>query len=202
MARTGRPRSFDRDAALEAALLLFWKHGYEPTTLSLLKEAMGSISPTSFYAAFGSKEALFREVITRYRTTHGSVTDILHDDSLPPREVVETCLRRSVAMQTDASHPIGCLVAQGASNCGPENQFAANVLAAERKANFEAMFRQVERAVSSGHMPPDTNVKAIAMLFNTIMLGIATSARDGASRDELELAIGLAMKSWPDHPRV
>jgi len=202
MARTGRPRGFDRDAALEAALHLFWEHGYEPTTLSLLKEAMGGISPTSFYAAFGSKEALFREVIARYRTTHGSVTDILRDENLPPREVVETCLRRSVAMQTDASHPIGCLVTQGASNCGPENQFAANVLAAERKANFEAILRQVERAVSSGQAPPDTSPRAIATLFNTLMLGIATSARDGADREDLELAIGLAMKSWPDGPSV
>lgn len=200
MARTGRPRGFDRDAAINAAMTLFWEHGYEPTTLSLLKEAMGGISPTSFYAAFGSKEALFREVVERYRITHGSVTDILRDESLPPRDVIEACLRRSVAMQTDASHPIGCLVTQGATNCGSDNRFATELLAAERKANFNAMLKQVERAVSLGHIPPGTDPHGVTTLFNTMMLGIATSARDGASRDKLETAIGLAMKSWPDHP--
>ncbi|RYH00891.1 TetR/AcrR family transcriptional regulator [Salipiger sp. IMCC34102] len=196
MARTGRPRGFDRDAALDAAMHLFWEHGFEPTTLNMLKEAMGGISPTSFYAAFGSKEALFREVVERYRVTHGSVTDILRDESLPPREVVETCLRRSVAMQTDASHPIGCLVTQAATNCGPENQFAAEVLSAERRANFDAIFKQVERDIASGHMPPDTDAHANATLFSTFMVGIATSARDGASREALERAVSLAMASW------
>jgi len=196
MARTGRPRGFDRDAALDAAMHLFWEYGYEPTTLNLLKEAMGGISPTSFYAAFGSKEALFREAVERYRITHGSVTDILRDESLPPREVVETCLRRSIAMQTDVSHPIGCLVTQAATNCGPENQSAAAVLTAERRANFKAIIKQVERAIASGHMPSDTDVHAVATLFNTFMVGIATSARDGASREELEKAVGLAMASW------
>jgi len=196
MARTGRPRSFDREAAIDVAMHLFWEHGYEPTTLNLLKDAMGGISPTSFYAAFGSKEALFREVVERYRVTHGSVTDILREESLPPREVVETCLRRSIAMQTDVSHPIGCLVTQAATNCGPETQFAADALTAERRANFEAIIKQVERGVASGHLPPDTDVHAVATLFSTFMVGIATSARDGASREELERAVSLAMASW------
>lgn len=177
---------------------LFWEHGYEPTSLSLLKEAMGRISPTSFYAAFGSKEALFREVVERYRTTHGSVTDILRNESLPPREVIEICLRRSAAMQTDASHPIGCLVVQGATNCGPDNRFAVEILASERKANFAAMVRQVQRAAQSGQVPPDTDSRAVATMFNTFLLGIATSARDGASSAALEAAIGVAMACWPE----
>lgn len=200
MARTGRPRGFDRDAALNSAMHLFWEHGYEPTSLSLLKDAMGGISATSFYAAFGSKEALFREVVERYRVTHGSVTDILRDESLPPREVIETCLRRSAAMQTDGSHPIGCLIVQGASNCGPENSFAAEVLSAERRANLDAMIGQVQRAVSSGQLPSRTDARAVATMFNTFLVGIATSARDGASLDELKAAISLAMACWPDHP--
>ncbi len=197
MPRTGRPRGFDRTAALDAAMGLFWEHGYEPTSLNLLKDAMGGISPTSFYAAFGSKEALFREVVERYRATHGGVTDILRDETLPPREVIETCLRRSAAMQTDASHPIGCLIVQGATNCGPENRFAAEILASERQANLAAMVGQIQRAALSGQVPPDTDSRAVAMMFNTFLLGIATSARDGATHEELEAAIGVAMASWP-----
>ncbi|MBJ2153176.1 hypothetical protein [Paracoccus sp. IB05] len=73
-------------------------------------------------------------------------------------------------------------------------------IAAERKANFDAMIVQIRRAASSGHLPPATDARAVATMFNTFLLGIAMSARDGASREELEAAIELAMKSWPDHP--
>jgi len=73
MARTGRPRGFDKDEALEQATHLFWEHGYKATALSQLKAAMGGISASSFFAAFGSKEALFRAVLDRYARTHGQV---------------------------------------------------------------------------------------------------------------------------------
>ncbi len=95
MPRTGRPRAFDRSAALDAAMRLFWEHGYETTSLDQLKRAMGSLSPASFYAAFGSKAALFKEALARYRSTYGQVTAPLYDQSLPPRQAIEQSLRAS-----------------------------------------------------------------------------------------------------------
>jgi AcrR family transcriptional regulator len=198
MARTGRPREFDRQAALEAALVLFWKQGYEPTSLNQLKEAMGGISPTSFYAAFGSKENLFREALALYRTTEGSVTDILRNESIAPRQAVEQCLRLSVKMQTDNSHPLGCLVASGATNCGPENAAVAELLQVERQSNRTAIKAQLERARANGGIADDTDVDAMAEMFNTFLVGISTAARDGSTQVVLHRAIDQLMRLWPE----
>lgn len=107
MARTGRPREFDRDKAIDAATALFWAQGYEPTSLAQLKSCMGNISPASFYAAFGSKEALFREVVQRYLETYGQVMAPLWDESLSPRDAIERTLRGSARMQATRTHRPG-----------------------------------------------------------------------------------------------
>ncbi|OUI80272.1 TetR family transcriptional regulator, partial [Gluconobacter sp. DsW_056] len=133
MARTGRPREFDRDKALNAAMTLFWAQGYEPTSLTQLKSCMGNISPASFYAAFGSKEALFREVVQHYLATYGQVMSPLWDENLIPRDAIERTLRGSARMQATRTHPCGCLVVSGASNCSPENEAVQALLAAERQ---------------------------------------------------------------------
>ena len=97
MAQMGRPRRFDRDEAVQQALHLFWQHGYEATSLAQLKAQIGGgITAPSFYAAFGSKEALFREAVACYLNSYGRVNDALWDDSLPPKVAIETSLRRSV----------------------------------------------------------------------------------------------------------
>ena len=96
MARMGRPRAFDRDDAVDQAMQLFWQHGYDSTSLALLKaELGGGISAPSFYAAFGSKEALFDECVQRYLATFAQVTECLWDETLPPRQAIETALRQS-----------------------------------------------------------------------------------------------------------
>lgn len=136
MARTGRPRAFDREKALDAAMILFWEQGYEPTSLNQLKAAMGDISPASFYAAFGSKEALFDEVVLRYQSSYGRVTASLKDETLPPREAIETALRLSAKMHSDKTHPPGCLMILGASNCAPDNRHVDDVLAADRTKSW------------------------------------------------------------------
>ncbi|GGH53400.1 TetR family transcriptional regulator [Frigidibacter albus] len=197
MARTGRPREFDKQDAVLKALTLFWRQGYEPTSLNQLKEAMGGISPTSFYAAFGSKEGLFREVLTLYRSSHGRVTDVLRDESLSPRQAIETCLRQSARMQTDPSHPPGCLIVLGASNCGPSSGEVVRDLQEERHRNREAIAAQIRRAIAEGELPKDTDTGALVALFNTFLVGLSAAARDGASPEDLEKAIDQIMKTWP-----
>lgn len=197
MARTGRPREFDRQDALAAALTLFWQQGYEPTSLSQLKEAMGGISPTSFYAAFGSKERLFGEVLALYRSSYGRVTEVLHDHSIPPRQAIETCLRQSARMQTDPSHPPGCLIVLGASNCGPASGEVVRALQEERRRNHDAIAAQLRRAVADRQLPGDTDTRAMALMFNTFLIGVSAAARDGARAGELETAIDQIMQTWP-----
>lgn len=196
MARTGRPREFDRDKALEAAMTLFWAQGYEPTSLNQLKACMGDISPASFYAAFGSKEALFREVFEHYLETHGRAIAILRDETLPPRQAIELALRRSARMQTEPTHPPGCLTILGASNCSPENKHIEGILATERARNREAIKACVARAIASGELSSSTDADALTTTFDTFLLGIALEAKDGASAGRLETAISLLMQLW------
>jgi len=196
MARTGRPRSFDKGEATQQAMSLFWEHGYEATSLTQLKAAMGGISAASFYAAFVSKEALFREVLGRYLATHGRVTAPLHDPALPPREAIEQALRGSARMQTDQTHPLGCLIVLATSICSPENGHLQALLEQERQRNRAGLLACVERAVAVGDLPHGTNVSALAAMFDTFLTGLTTQARDRVPLGVLDAAISELIRVW------
>ena len=196
MARSGRPRGFDRTAALDAAMHLFWEHGYEATSLSELKGAMGGLSSASFYAAFTSKETLFREAVRRYLDTHGQVVAGLYDLAVSPRDAVEQALRRSARMQTDPSHPAGCLVVLSTLTSAPENSHLQALLAAERNANRAALAACVRRAVEHGDLPIQADADAMATLLDGYLVGLSTQARDGVPVQQLEAAIAQLMALW------
>jgi len=201
MPRTGRPRSFDKDTAVHQAMQLFWQRGYEPTSLTDLKAVMGNISAASFYAAFGSKEALFREVLARYFKTHGQVTAPIRDPAFQPREAVEQTLRRSAKMQTDPEHPFGCLIVLSTATCSAENQHIQASLAEERERTRASFLACVSRAAACGHLPDDADSIALATTFNTFLVGLSTQARDGVPLAALEAAISQLMQVW-DRPAV
>lgn len=196
MARTGRPRGFDRDEALRQAMHLFWDQGYEATSLAQLKAAMGDISAASFYAAFDSKEALFRDVLALYLASHGQVTAPLQDPALPPRAAIERTLRGSARMQTNRDHPLGCLVILSTSTCSPQNRHLQALLAAERAHNRRGFRDCVTRAVASGELLPDIDTAALATVFDTFLVGLSTQARDGVDLASLEAAVSHLMRTW------
>ena len=196
MARTGRPRGFDKGEAVQQAMALFWEHGYEATSLAQLKAAMGGISAASFYAAFGSKESLFRQAVDSYLATHGQVMAPLSDLALPPREAVERTLRGSARMQTCQAHPLGCLVVLSASTCSPESRHLQALLAEERRRNRAAMLACVERAVDAGDLPHVTDAGALAATFDTFLVGLTPQARDQVPLALLEAAISGLMSVW------
>ncbi|MCO8170312.1 TetR/AcrR family transcriptional regulator [Pseudomonas sp. 21LCFQ02] len=198
MAQMGRPRTFDRDLAITQALHLFWEHGYDATSLSQLKAGMGGgISAPSFYAAFGSKQALFNEVVERYLDTHGRVTDSLFDTTLPPREAIETALRRSAKMQCEPDHPKGCLVSLGLmSACSEESKAIAEPLMRTRILNRTAMAACVERAVAAGELPATVIPETLAAAFDSFLLGLSTLARDGVAHETLDAAVTQMMGMW------
>jgi TetR/AcrR family transcriptional regulator, copper-responsive repressor len=196
MVRSGRPRGFDKAEAVEQAMRVFWQFGYEATSLAALKQAMGGISTASFYAAFGSKEGLFREATAHYLATHGQVTASLRDPSMAPREAIERALRRSARMQTDAGHPKGCLVVSSASTCAPENGHIQALLAEERARNRLALQACVQRAIATGDLPADTDVAGLAATFETFLVGLSSQARDGVPPAVLEDAISKIMGVW------
>lgn len=197
MAQIGRPRGFDRDEAVQQAIRLFWEHGYESTTLALLKAGIGGgISAPSFYAAFGSKEALFGEVVERYVATYGQVHACLWDDSLPPRAAVEQALRRSVKMQTGRGHPRGCLLVVSAVTCAPENRAVRKLLERWRTRTREGFTRCVERAVAAGELPAGVDGGAFAALLQSFLFGLSVQARDGVPAGVLDAAVTEAMRAW------
>jgi AcrR family transcriptional regulator len=196
MARTGRPRMFDKDHAVQQAMMLFWTHGYEATSLSSLKSAMGDISAPSFYAAFGSKALLFREVLAQYLASFGQVSASLRDASLPPRKAIELTLRHSAKMQTDVSHPSGCLLVLATATCTQESQELHDALADERRLNSSAMLSCVQRAIRNKELPKATDAVALATMFDCFYLGMTIKARDGATFSELDRAVDQIMGVW------
>jgi AcrR family transcriptional regulator len=195
----GRPRAFDVDEALDRALEVFWRKGYEGTSLPDLTEAMG-INRPSLYAAFGNKEALFRKAIDRY--ADGPAAYFREALEAPTaRAVVERLLRGAVDLLTDPRHPPGCLVVQGALSCGDAAEPIRQELVSRRKAGEEAIRQRFERAISDGDLPADANAADLARFIATVNVGMAVQAAGGASRDELQRVARIALRSWPEARR-
>ncbi len=196
MARTGRPREFDRAAAVQQAMHLFWQQGFEGASLEKLREAMGGISSASFYAAFGCKEALYREALAHYLETHGGVMAALRDPELAPKRRIETALRGSVAMQTDPSHPSGCMVTLSAI-IGSEAAGELRMLTAtERAENRRAIMSCVHEALRDGELAADTDAEGLGTLFEGLLVGLSIQARDGVAAGAINAAVSAALTAW------
>lgn len=190
----GRPRSFDRETALEKAVMAFWEHGYEATSVSDLTRVMGIGAP-SLYAAFGDKRALFEEVVTEYGVRYGSFGDRALAEESTARAAVERMLREAAAEYTAPGRPHGCLVIHAATNCtSPEVEES---LRERRNANIAAFENRIRAGIASGELPAGTDAAALARHTGAIIQGMSQQARDGASREELEALAEIAMAIWP-----
>jgi AcrR family transcriptional regulator len=198
MAQMGRPRTFDRDQAVEQAMHLFWQHGYDATSLAQLKAGLGGgISAPSFYAAFGSKEALFDECVQRYLATFAQVTECLWDGSLPPRQAIETALRQSARMQCEEGHPKGCMVALGVMSApSPESARVVDALTHSRTRTRAGILACVERGISTGQLPGNVHAPAMATVFDSFLQGISILARDNTSHEVINAAITQILLTW------
>lgn len=196
MARTGRPRSFDRADAVTQAMHLFWQHGFEGVSLDQLRRAMGGISSASFYAAFTSKEALYRETLKSYLQTHGKVMMTLRDMDLRPRDRLEMALRQSAVMQTTASHPPGCMIALSSTICSESGATVQALNTAERATNRAAIVACIEAGVDDGTLRPTTSIAGLATLYDGLLVGLSIQARDGVATDALDGAITQALLAW------
>jgi AcrR family transcriptional regulator len=193
--RMGRPRSFDIDGALDRALQVFWRKGYEGTSLSDLTKAVGVNRP-SLYAAFGDKKALFRKALDRYLTGPAAYTeDALKEPSA--RAVIERLLQGAADLNTAPRNPGGCLMVQGALACGEAGDSIRQDLAACRAAGEAAIRRRFQRAKSEGDLAADTDPAELARYVATIIYGMAVQAAGGVRRDKLERVIEMTLRTLP-----
>lgn len=195
-ARRGRPRSFDRQQALCAALRVFREHGYEGTSMSDLQEALGGLSPPSIYAAFGSKEQLFKEATDLYVSTLRSAAERAMAEATTTKAAIEVALRSAVIASTKSGEPRGCLLVQGAMTCSPSSESVQQYLHDLRIENHRAMLERLKAGVTSGELPARSDVKAIAQFYTTFAHGISIQATDGATRPSLMAAVDCAMAAW------
>jgi AcrR family transcriptional regulator len=191
----GRPRAFDVDSALDRAVEVFWRHGYEGASLSDLTEAMG-INRPSLYAAFGSKEDLFRKAVARYADVDMAYArEALEQPTA--YGVAEALLRRQLDALTQPGRPAGCLSIQGGVSSGPANAGIAKFLAASRLAGEAVLTERLARAVAEGDLPEDTDPAALARFLQVVQEGQAVHAAAGVSRDLLEESAEFALRAIP-----
>ena len=195
MADRGRPRTFDRQEALKAAMRLFWERGYEAVSLSDLTKAMG-IRPPSLYSAFGSKEELFREAVGLYAATEGAANDSSFAAAPTAREAVAALLRGTAARIVRAGEPVGCLVVLGALNCTAQNEGIVEFLRELRRQSASSLRERLERGRLEGDVSSDADLDALADYYSCVASGLSLLARDGAGPSQLRAVVELALVSW------
>ncbi|WP_097867655.1 TetR/AcrR family transcriptional regulator [Streptomyces sp. rh34] len=195
MAERGRPRAFDRTAALRRAMETFWEFGYEGTKLTDLTAAMG-INSASLYNTFGSKEQLFHEAVALYDRTAGSATNRALREAPTARAAVEAMLRGNIDAFTDPETPSGCMIVLSATNCSHQNREVAEHLARWRRTSVAELEKRLDRAVAEGELARGTDVRAIAAFYATLLHGLSIEARDGVSLERLRSTVDHAVNLW------
>jgi AcrR family transcriptional regulator len=192
----GRPREFDIDQALDKALEVFWRNGYESASIADLTKAMG-INPPSLYAAFGNKATLFRRALDRYIEQR---TSFWQDAIAAPkaRAMVERLLHGSADFLTDKSNPPGCLLVRGVLTCGEAGESILGELASRRAEGEAAVCNRLKEAKLAGELPKDLDPADFARFVMTVLEGMSVRAASGASGEELHEVAELALRAWPD----
>jgi AcrR family transcriptional regulator len=191
----GRPRSFDREEAVERAMLIFWRQGYEGTSLTQLTEAMG-INPPSLYAAFGDKQRLFQEVLDRYQDRAGICVGRALSDEPTARAGIHRMLRDAAIGLTRPDCPKGCMVVAAQSSTAPDP--LREDLVRRRNESQAAIQKRLEQAIAEGELSAETDAAALAAFFSTVFQGMTIQARDGAGPERLLAVADAAMRAWPE----
>lgn len=191
----GRPRVFDMDEALDKALEIFWKRGYEGASIAELTETLG-INKPSLYAAFGNKEELFKKTLSRY--VSGPVAFIQEAINQPTAyEVAQSFLTQAVEFFSDTQHPKGCLIVQAALFGSADSLMIKDLLAKYRYSYEHQLAKRFEKAIKEGDLPADANAETLAKFLSTLHQGMSVQVTSGASKGELMQIVEFALKSWP-----
>jgi AcrR family transcriptional regulator len=191
----GRHREFDVDQALDAALSVFWRKGYEGASYEDLSTAT-KVSRPGLYSAFGNKQALFVRALDRYDARYmGFMQEAL--DEPTSRQVVERILRGSAEVQTLNPESPGCLGMNGALACSDEAESIRTELVRRRQGTQEALRQRLERARAEGDLPATADPATLAAFVMAISQGMAVQAKAGATRASLLALVDHVLSTWP-----
>jgi AcrR family transcriptional regulator len=180
---------------LQRAINVFWKHGYEATSINDLTRAMG-INPPSLYAAFGDKQKLFMEAVDRYQEARReAVTRALAEPTA--RSAVERWLTEAASALARSGVPRGCLLVMADTNCSARSRHVQEALACRRASMTKLLESRIARGVKEGDVPAGTDAAALADFYSIVLQGMVMLARDRASRARLLAAAQAAMRAWP-----
>lgn len=189
----GRPREFDAEAALDRAMEVFWRHGYEGATIAQLTEAMG-IKPPSLYACFGNKEGLLKAALDRYTKLRNVwINEVVAAPTA--RDVAERMLMGIADKQTDPANPPGCLLVQGGIACGSGSENVPFELAARRAENENQLRDRFIRAKAEGDLKPSSDPAALARYVSAVSVGMGVMASSGSDRDALRQVARVAVQA-------
>jgi AcrR family transcriptional regulator len=190
----GRPREFDMEKALDQALNVFWRNGYEGASIAALTAAMG-INPPSLYAAFGNKEGLFRKALIDMSRS-GRWNEALAAPTA--RAMVDHLLRKSADFLTEECNPHGCMIVRSALSCSEAEDAIKRELTARRAVGETRLRERLKRAKKDGEIPPELDPADYARFIMTMLEGMSVRAAAGATRKELHKIADMAMRTWPD----
>lgn len=189
----GRPREFDAETALDQAMEVFWRHGYEGATIAQLTEAMG-INPPSLYACFGNKEGLLKAALDRYT----KLRNVWMDEVVAAptaREVAERMLTGIADKQTDPANPPGCLLVQGGIACGSGSENVPFELATRRAQNEDQLRDRFMRAKAEGDLKEAADPAALARYVSAVAVGMGVMASSGSDREALRQVASVAVQA-------
>lgn len=192
----GRPRAFNADAALDCATGVFWRQGYEGTSLRDLTQAMG-INRPSLYAAFGNKESLFRKALDRYiERFNCRIQNAM--EAPTARESVERLLRFAAeGAAPKPNTPKGCLLIGGALACSESADSIRRELVSRRHGLEDAIRQRLEKGICDGDVSSEMDVAALAKFYATVMHGMAVQTASDATLEELQSVVDAALRAWP-----
>ena len=201
MSQRGRPKNFDREAVLEAAMLLFWDRGFEQTSVDELAATMG-ICTSSLYSSFGDKEALFLAAVEHYQAGKGSIYDIAVNKGKTAKAAFTNLLKLAAIEMTRDDQPRGCMLAVALPTCSPKYDNLQKELHLLRPLSEAIWVARLQAAVQAKEIPKSTDLHLLATFVRTTLLGMSLQARAGASRETLMKIGKLALQTWPSPPPV
>ncbi|MBJ8472759.1 TetR/AcrR family transcriptional regulator [Acinetobacter pittii] len=193
--KRGRPKCFDEQEVLQKAMLLFWEHGYEATSISDLTQALEITAP-SLYSAFGDKAGLFYKSIDYYLAHEACPIETIFLEAKTAKIAFELYLYDNVKRLVQPNKPAGCMLVVAAMNCSDATQDVQQNVLDKRIKTKEKLLERLKQGVEQGDLPSNAPLQEMTDFYATVIQGLTIQARDGASTDQLHKVVEHAMKAW------